>query len=104
MTPQEDFARVAAQLADFGVVVSTVFGKPAYKDVNGKAFACLFRDGLACRLVSGTEEHTAALAFPGAALFDPSDRHRPMKDWVVIPHADTAHWVTYAEAALHRPR
>jgi hypothetical protein len=72
-TAQKDFERVAAQLADFGVTVSLVFGKPAVKDANGHSFACLFHDGLACRLIEGTAEYTKALELPGATLFDPSN-------------------------------
>jgi hypothetical protein len=104
MTAQEDFERVGAGLADLGVTIAKVFGKPAYKDANGKAFACLFNDSLACRLMSGTPEHTEALALPDAVLFDPSDRHRPMKDWVCVPHANADRWPDFAEAAYNRPR
>lgn len=104
-TPRQDFDRVAGELAHLGVTVSLVFGKPAYKDANGHSFACLFGDGLSCRLIEGTAEFTAALALPGAELFDPSgERHkRPMKDWVVVPHAAADQWQRYAEAAYHRP-
>ncbi|MFE3002402.1 hypothetical protein ACFXG4_46470 [Nocardia sp. NPDC059246] len=104
MSAQDDFERVAAGLADRGVTVAKVFGKPAYKDVNGKAFACLFLDALACRLLEGTAEHKEALELPGAELFDPSSRHRPMKDWVCVPHANAGRWLEFAEAAYGRPR
>lgn len=104
MTAQEDFDRVGAELTDLGVTIAKVFGKPAYKDVNGKAFACLFKDSLACRLMAGTPEHTAALDLPGAELFDPSSAHRPMKDWVCVPHANTDRWQEFAEAAYKIPR
>jgi hypothetical protein len=104
-TAQQDFERVAANLTNLGVTTSLVFGKPAYKDANGHSFACLFNDGLACRLIEGTAEYTEALHLPGAALFDPSgERHkRPMRDWVVVPHANADRWLTFAQAAYHRP-
>ena len=104
MTPQEDFERIGGEMADLGVVLAKVFGKPAYKDVNGKAFACLFRDALACRLVQGTVEHGLALGLEGAELFDPSGRHRPMKDWVAVPYAFVDRWPEFAEVAYKRPR
>jgi hypothetical protein len=105
MNAQQDFERVGGNLANLGVTISLVFGKPAYKDVNGHSFACLFQDGLACRLIQGTPEFDRALELPGAELFDPSgERHRrPMKDWVVVPHANADQWLTFAEAAYHRP-
>src|SRR5690242_15213296 len=105
MTAQQDFDRVGKGLADLGVTVSLVFGKPAFKDANGHSFACLFNDGLACRLIEGTPEYTEALRLPGAELFDPSgERHkRAMKDWVVVPHANANRWLKFATAAYHRP-
>jgi hypothetical protein len=106
MTAQQDFEHVGADLADLGVTISKMFGKPAYKNAGGKAIACLFQEGLACRLVAGTAEHTEALSLPGAVLFHPSgDAGRsPMKDWVVVPHANVGRWRDYAEAALERLR
>jgi len=106
MAAQQDFERVGAELAGLGVTISLVFGKPAYKDADGHSFACLFQDGLACRLIDGTPEYAEALGLSGAMLFDPSgERHkRPMKDWVVVPHANADQWSTFAKAAYHRPR
>ena len=104
-TAHQDFERVGEALAPLGVTISLVFGKPAYKDANGHSFACLFEDGLSCRLIEGTTEYDQALGLPGAELFDPSgERHkRPMKDWVVVPHANADQWLTFAHAAYHRP-
>lgn len=102
MSAQDDFEQVAAVLADRGVTVAKVFGKPAYKNLDGKAFACLFQDALACRLIAGTPEHDEALALPGAELFDPSSRHRPMKDWVSVPHVNADRWLHFAEVAHDR--
>ena len=42
----------------------------------------------------------AALALNGAALFDPSERGRPMKEWVAVPFAHVDRWATLAEQAL----
>jgi hypothetical protein len=103
-SPQEDFERVGADLADKGVWISMVFGKPAYKDENGHSFACMFGDGLSCRLIDGTPEFTEALALPGAEPFDPSGgRRKPMSGWVVVPHQHADKWLHFAQAAFNRP-
>jgi hypothetical protein len=40
-----------------------------------------------------------ALAHGGAHLFEPMDG-RPMKEWVVVPVAHEAEWLSLAETAL----
>lgn len=45
-------------------------------------------------------KHGEALSLPGAQLFDPSGRSRPMKEWVQVPAAHVARWQTLAQAAL----
>ncbi|MFG3441095.1 hypothetical protein ACGF0J_27915 [Nonomuraea sp. NPDC047897] len=105
MSAEEDFKQVGAELADLGVRISTMMGRPALKDQAGKVFASLQRDGaMVFRLVRGTPEHTAALKLPGASLFDPSGHGRLVKDWVVVPHSSAPTWTDLAEAALTRPR
>ncbi|MFB4313908.1 hypothetical protein [Actinomadura sp. 21ATH] len=105
MSAEEDFEQVGAELADLGVRVSSMMGRPALKDHAGKVFASLQRDqAMVFRLVEGTPEHTAALALPGASLFDPSGKGREVKDWVVVPHSSVEQWTDLAEAAHSRPR
>ncbi|WP_106403297.1 hypothetical protein [Actinocorallia populi] len=105
MGAEEDFKQVGAELADLGVWVSGMMGRPALKDREGRVFASLQRDhAMVFRLVEGTPEHTAALELPGASLFDPSGRGREIKDWVVVPHSSAGEWTDLAEAALSRPR
>lgn len=105
MTAEEDFKQVAAELADLGARISKMFGHPALKDQAGKVFASLQNDGaMVFRLVRDTPEHTAALALPGASLFDPSGQGKAIKDWVVVPHSSAKEWTALAEAALSRPR
>ncbi|MEO6532494.1 MAG: hypothetical protein ABIO06_02855 [Pseudolysinimonas sp.] len=74
-----------------GVVAGAMFGSRAFM-LNGKSIGCLKGDVLAFKLGAGTPELAAALALPGAALFDPSAHDRPFKDWVAIPfdHAERA--------------
>ncbi|MFC9977469.1 hypothetical protein ACFVH6_41880 [Spirillospora sp. NPDC127200] len=105
MSAQEDFKQVGAELADLGVGVSSMMGRPALKDRAGKVFASLQRDGaMVFRLVRDTPEHAAALALPDASLFDPSGQGREVKDWVVVPHSSVDKWTDLAEVALSRPR
>ncbi|MBG0820365.1 hypothetical protein HS048_06395 [Planomonospora sp. ID91781] len=105
MSPEEDFKQVGAELADLGVRISTMMGRPALKDQAGKVFASLQRDGaMVFRLVRDTPEHTAALRLAGASLFDPSGQGRTVKDWVVVPHSSVGEWTDLAETALSRPR
>jgi hypothetical protein len=98
VTADEAFEDLAERLAADGVTVKPVFGKPGLM-YGGKALGCRFAAGVALRLIAGTPEHTAALRLAGAELFDPSSRHRPMKDWVVVPAAFTDQWHNLALAA-----
>ena len=59
-----------------------MFGKQCLK-VKGKAFLALHKKSLVFKL-SG-DAHTKALSQKGAALWDPSGKGRPMKEWVAIP-------------------
>ncbi|WP_326826044.1 hypothetical protein [Streptosporangium sp. NBC_01756] len=105
MSAEEDFKQVGAELADLGVRISSMMGRPALKDQEGKVFASLQRDGaMVFRLVRDTIEHTAALQLAGASLFDPSGQGRTVQDWVVVPHSSAEKWTDLAEAALSRPR
>lgn len=42
------------------------------------------------------EFHTIALCLPGAHLFDPSGRNRPMKEWVEVPFTHLSEWLDLA--------
>jgi hypothetical protein len=101
MGAQQEYERLATDLAGAGVVTGQMFGKPTLKSGN-KAIACLYGEAVAFKLGAGTAEHTAALALGGATLFDPSGTGRAMKDWVCVPVAHADHWAELAEAALRR--
>jgi len=75
---------------------SQLFGKPCYK-LAGTAFVSFFQDEMAFKLAG--DDHAAALALPGARLFDPSQKGRPFKAWVQVPFAQAAHWPALARAA-----
>lgn len=93
---RERFGDLAEELAGSGVVVSSMFGKPCLK-AGSKAFACLFRDGVAFKLAG--PEHGKALDMDGAELFDPSGKGRPMKEWVQVPVAHADQWRGLGDAA-----
>ena len=46
------------------------------------------------------DAHAEALALDGAHLFDPGERGRPMKEWVVVPQAHERQWPQLAEGVL----
>ena len=91
------FDRVAEGLAEAGVGKGSMFGMPCLK-ARGKAFAGLWGNSLVFKLTG--DDHATALALKGAALFDPSGRDRPMKEWVVVPLAHSKGWDGLARAAL----
>lgn len=93
------YAAIVADLAARGVVSAAMFGKPGLK-AGRTAFGCLLGDAMAFKLGAGTPAHAAALALPGAVLFDPSGRDRPFKDWVQVPVAHADAWPGLAAAAL----
>lgn len=80
-----------------GAGESQMFGKPCYK-VGGKAFVCLFDECMVFKLDRDTREE--ALALPGAQLFDPSGKNRPMKEWVQVPPRHGDKWKKFAKAAF----
>jgi hypothetical protein len=92
------FNEIADQLAKQpGVARAKMFGMPSVK-INGNAFMGYANGEMVFKLKG--ESHTRALAFPGASLFDPSGRSRPMKEWVSVPATASDLWTDFADAAL----
>ena len=87
---------VAAGLEAAGVVRGSMFGMPCLK-VGKKVLAGMFGDAMTFKLPP--EPREKALALPGAEPFDPG-MGRPMKEWVVIPLAQSETWPEYAAEAL----
>ncbi len=75
-----------------------LFGKTCYKR-GKKAFTCFFQESMVFKL-SG-EVHTEAMQIPGAKLFDPSGKNRPMKAWVQIHFDQSDQWPVFAEYAIN---
>jgi hypothetical protein len=96
--PKEIFDQIAEQFAKSpGVVRGQMFGMPTVK-VKGKAFMTYLPGEVIFKL-SGAEL-ASALTLPGAHLYDPMGNGRLMKEWVVVPVADSAAWEALAEQAL----
>ncbi len=75
---------------------SQMFGKPCFK-INGKAFVCFFKNEMVFKLIG--EKHSEALSLDGSQLFDPSEKKRPMKEWVQVSFDYSDNWKEYAESA-----
>jgi hypothetical protein len=96
--PRAAYDAIAEELvASAGALKGTMFGMPCLKH-SGKMFAGFFRDAMVFKLA--VPAHTQALALAGAQLFDPSERGRPMKEWVIVPAEHTARWPEFARTAL----
>jgi len=95
--PYDQYNAVASELAaTSSTTIGTMFGMPCLKH-NGKAFAGFHQGQMAFKLT--TPQHSEALAIPGAHLFDPSERGRPMKEWVAVPAEYASQWMALARAA-----
>lgn len=80
-----------------GVISGQMFGKPCLK-INGKAFLSQHKDTIAFKL-SGSHHHKA-MSLKGAALWDPSGKGRPMKEWVALPASEAKLFKSFGDAAL----
>ena len=78
---------------------SKMFGMPCLKRENGKVVAGLWKDrGLNVKLTDEAQRE-AALSLPGAEPFDPG-LGRPMKEWVLVPAAESGEWMRLVEQAI----
>ena len=93
------FDQIARDLAARydSVTTGQMFGKACIK-THGKALAAFFQGEIALKLAG--DDHRAALALDGAQLWDPSGKHRPMKEWVQLPFACAQSWPDLAVRAL----
>ncbi|HLZ23530.1 MAG TPA: TfoX/Sxy family protein [Ktedonobacterales bacterium] len=106
MTPRNDSVAGQEQYADLvheltatrvDVQAGKMFGMPCVK-VEGKLFAGYIQGAMVFKLAGETHAH--ALALPGAWIFDPSGRNRPMREWVAVPAAHANEWSALAVSAL----
>ena len=80
------------------VVLGQMMGMPALKR-RGKLWVGFWKDEMVFKLTDSAERE-AALELDGAHLFDPGERGRPMKEWVVVPVAHERMWANLADQAL----
>ena len=98
LEPQAEYeAVVSDMMATSPTTSGKMFGMPCLKN-NGKAFAGYFESAMVFKL--GGDSHGEALALSGARLFDPSERGRPMKEWVVLPIEHVSRWLGFARDAF----
>jgi hypothetical protein len=99
LEPQAAYEAVVSEMMATSPTTSgKMFGMPCLKNSNGKAFAGYFEGTMVFKL--GGTSHADALALPGAKLFDPSERGRPMKEWVVVPVEHSSKWLEFAQYAF----
>ena len=91
-----EYDAVADGLAGAGVVRGRMFGMPCLK-IGRTVVAGMYGDAMTFKLPPVPREK--ALALPGVEPFDPG-MGRPMKEWVVIPLAQSEVWPEYAAEAL----
>ena len=78
---------------------SQMFGMPCLKRENGKVVAGFWNDGGVNVKLTDEAARAEALALEGAELFDPG-MGRPMREWVLLPAAQSAHWRPFVERAI----
>lgn len=81
------------------VTPGKMFGMPCLKQANGKVIAGHWKDGGVTVKLVDEAARTLALALPGVDLFDPG-MGRTMKEWVLVPAAQTDRWLELVEQAL----
>jgi hypothetical protein len=83
-----------------GAELTQMMGMPCVK-VDGKLICgwVASEDAMVFKLPEA-EVHAAALALDGSHLFDPGDRGRPFREWVVVPAAHASEWPGLARQAL----
>lgn len=78
---------------------SKMFGMPCLKRESGKVIAGHWKDGGVNVKLTDETQREAALAIPGATLFDPG-MGRVMKEWVLVPKAQSDCWLDLVEQAI----
>jgi hypothetical protein len=79
--------------------LSKMFGMPCLKRESGKVVAGHWKDGGLTVKLTDEARRDAALALPGVELFDPG-MGRVMKEWVLVPLAQSNRWRELVEQAV----
>jgi len=96
MTWEELVADVTAR---YPVRESKMFGMPCLKRESGKVVAGSWKDGGLTVKLTDEAQREAALALPGASLFDPG-MGRVMREWVHVPVDRSDDWQRLVEQAI----
>jgi hypothetical protein len=96
---KSEFDTIAERLAGGGVSTGRMFGADTLLH-GGTLIACLKGDLLGFKLGADPAALEAALALPGASLFDPNATGSPFRGWVALPVEQSALWPDLAEQAL----
>ena len=95
---QEAWEVVVAELtATSATTTGKMMGMPCLK-IGSKMYAGLWGEDMVFKL--GGDAHARALALGGAKLFDPSERDRPMREWVQVPAEHAGQWLHLGREAL----
>jgi hypothetical protein len=78
---------------------SKMFGTPCLKREDGKVVAGHWKDGGLTVKLTDEAQREAALALPGAQLFDPG-MGRAMREWVHVPASQSGEWLRLVEQAV----
>jgi hypothetical protein len=78
---------------------SKMFGMPCLKRESGKVVAGSWKDGGLTVKLTDDAQRDAALALPGASLFDPG-MGRPMREWVLVPASQSGAWARLVDQAV----
>jgi hypothetical protein len=79
---------------------SSLFGKPSLA-LNKAHFACGFEDCLVVKIGREAIEYWKP-KLEGSHLFDPSQKGRPMKDWLQVPRQHEALWPELVALAYNK--
>jgi hypothetical protein len=96
---KQTYDKIGAELElSHQTTMGQMFGKPCLK-ANNKAFATFFKDEMVFKI--GREEANQLIEkYPGAQLWDPSGKKRPMKDWLQVPNEFHIDWKDLAIQAI----
>jgi hypothetical protein len=95
--PEDVFEDLRAEVADLpGVADGRMFQSDGLT-FGGKFFAALSRGQLLVKLPA---DRVAALIDDGIGLPFDANRGRPMREWMLVPVAEHAHWPSIAKEAL----
>lgn len=98
----DEFDTLAESLKESGITKSNMFGMPVLR-LGKKPIAGLVGDGINFKLAPGGAASKAALALPGAHLFQPAMRGKKgplMKQWVVVPFDHRERYLDLVEASM----